>query len=336
MLGHILLTAVNAVAPIILLIALGYFLRQRKFLNGEFVATANKLVFNICIPVMLFVNIYDIESIADVRWDVVIYCTAIVTLLFGLGWVLARAFTCDNRRRGVLWQTAFRSNFAIIGLPLAQTLGGARGAAVAAVLSAFAIPAFNIYGVIALSAYTGKKKGAGEILKSIAKNPLMIGVEAGLLVLLIRSAQTELFGHMVYSVERDTRFLYTVLSNLKALTTPLSLIVLGAQCEFSRVKGMLKELVTAVTTRVVIAPAIAVCGMIALDVAGILPCGNGEFAATLALFGSPVAVSSAIMATNMGSDGQLATQTVVWSSLLSVATIFLAVCILMGVGVLTI
>lgn len=336
MLGHILLTAVNAVAPIILLIALGYLLRQRKFLNDEFVATANKLVFNICIPVMLFVNIYDIESIADVRWDVVIYCTAIVTLLFGLGWVLARTFTCDNRRRGVLWQTAFRSNFAIIGLPLAQTLGGARGAAVAAVLSAFAIPAFNIYGVIALSAYTGKKKGAGEILKSIVKNPLMIGVEAGLLVLLIRAAQTELFGHMVYSVERDTRFLYTVLSNLKALTTPLSLIVLGAQCEFSRVKGMLKELVTAVTTRVVIAPAIAVCGMIALDAAGILPCGNGEIAATLALFGSPVAVSSAIMATNMGSDGQLATQTVVWSSLLSVATIFLTVCILMGVGVLTI
>lgn len=335
MLGHILLTAVNAVAPIILLIAIGYFLRQRKFLTDEFIKTANKLVFNICIPVMLLVNIYDIDSIADIRWDVVVYCTVIVTLLFGLGWVQGRIFTGDHRRRGVLWQTAFRSNFAIIGLPLAQTLGGARGAAVAAVLSAFAIPAFNIYGVIALSAYTGKKKGAGEVLKNILTNPLMVGVGAGLVTLLIRAAQTALFGRVVYSVERDTRFIYTVLSNLKALTTPLSLIVLGAQCEFSAVKGMLKELVVAVTTRVVIAPAIAILGMVALNAAGILPCGNGEFAAAIALFGSPVAVSSAIMAGNMDNDAQLATQTVVWSSLLSVATIFLTVCILMGTGVLT-
>ena len=334
MLGHILLTAINAVAPIILFIALGYFLRWNKFLTDEFVKVANKLVFNFCIPVMLFVNVYDIESIADIRWDVVAYCTAIVTLLFGIGWLEGKIFTHDCRRRGVLWQCAFRSNFAIIGLPLAQTLGGAQGAAVAAVLSAFAIPAFNIYGVISLSAYTGKKKSPGEMLKSIGKNPLMIGVGAGLLVLLFRAAQMAAFDRVVYSVQRDTRFLYTVLSNLKALTTPLSLIILGAQCEFSAVKGMLKEIVTAVSTRIVVAPAVSVLGMVALNAAGILSCGNGEYAAAIALFGSPVAVSSAIMATNMGCDGQLATQTVVWSSLLSVATIFLTVCILMATGVL--
>ena len=334
MLGHILLTAVNAVAPIILLIALGYFLRQIKFLTDEFIKIGNKLVFNICIPVMLFVNVYDVESITDIRWDVVLYCLVIVTLLFGLGWLQGKVLTNDPRRRGVLWQSAFRSNFAIIGLPLAQTLGGAQGAAVAAVLSAFAIPAFNIYGVIALSAYTGKKKGAGEMLKSIAKNPLMIGVGAGLLVLLVRAGQLAMFDSVVYSVERDTHFLYTVLSNLKSLTTPLSLIVLGAQCEFSAAKGMLKEIVTAVSTRIVFAPVIAILGMVALSGAGILSCGNGEYAATIALFGSPVAVSSAIMATNMDNDGQLATQAVVWSSLLSVATLFLSVCILMATGVL--
>lgn len=335
MLGHILLTAVNAVAPIIGLIALGYILRRRNFLTEDFIKIANKLVFNIGIPVMLFVNIYDIESITDVRWDVVVYCTTIVTLLFGLGWLEGKTATSVEKRRGVVWQSAFRSNFAIIGLPLAQMLGGQQGAAVAAVLSAFAIPTFNIYGVIALSVYTGKKKGAGEILKNIVLNPLVIGVGVGLVVLLIRAAQTTIFGRVVYSVERDTKFIYTILSNLKALTTPLSLIVLGAQCEFSAVKGMLREIVTAVTTRVVIAPAIALVGMVALDAMGVLPCGNGEIGAAIALFGSPVAVSSAIMATNMDNDGQLATQVVVWSSLFSMATIFLTVCILMGTGVLT-
>lgn len=336
MLGHILLTAVNAVAPILGLIALGYFLRRIGFLNGDFIKSANKLVFNICIPVMLFVNIYAIDSISDVRWDIVLYCLAVLAVLFAIGWAEGRLTTSDPRRKGVIWQCSVRSNFAIIGLPLAQALGGQQGEGVAAVLSAFSIPMFNICGVIALSAYTGKKKSAATVLKDIATNPLMIGVMAGLAAVLLRSAQIGLFGRVVYSLERDTAFLYKILTDLKAATTPLSLIVLGGQCEFSAAKGMLKEITVAATTRVVIAPLIALCGMIALNAAGILPCGNGEFAAAIALFGSPVAVSSAIMATNMDNDGQLATQLVVWTSLLSVVTIFLTVCILMGLGVLVV
>lgn len=336
MLSKILMTAVNAVSPIIALIGLGYLLRRSGFLNENFIKVANKLVFNVCLPVMLFVNIYDIDSIGDVRWDMVLYCLVVLTLIFGLGWLLGRVFTKEESRRGVIWQCAFRSNFAIIGLPLAQSLGGDAGAAVAAVLSAFTIPAYNVYSVIALSAYTGKKKGAGAVIKSIVTNPLTLGVLAGLVALLIRAGQAQLFGRVVFSIQRDTDFLYKTLNNLKAIASPLALIVLGGQCEFSAVKGMLKEILVSVTTRVVIAPLIALAGLAMLSIQGILPCGNGEYAACIALFGSPVAVSSAIMAGSMDNDGQLATQLVVWTSILSVATIFLTVCIMMGMGLLTV
>jgi len=54
------------------------------------------------------------------------------------------------------------------------------------------------------------------------------------------------------------------------------------------------------------------------------------------MFGSPVAVSSAVMAGNMGGDEQLATQLVVWTSLFSIITIFGEVCILMGMGLLAV
>lgn len=336
MLGHILLTAVNAVAPIVLLIALGYYLKRIGFLNANFLKIANKLVFNVCIPVMLFVNIHSIPSISDVRWDIILYCLAMITVLFGLGWVLGRTGTRELSRRGVIWQCTFRSNFAIIGLPLAQSLGGDEGAALAAVLSAFAVPAFNIYSVIALSVYTGKRKKASEVLRSILKNPLTIGVMLGLLALLIRSFQTAAFGRVVFSLQRDTAFLFTTLSNLKAATTPLALIVLGGQCEFSAVKGMLKEIALATSARVAVAPALAICVAIVLSSAGILPCGSGEYAAMIALFGAPVAVASAIMAGNMDADKQLATQLVVWTSVLSVGTVFLMVCILMATGFLVV
>lgn len=332
--GHILMTAVNAVAPIIALIGLGYFLKRAGILNDAFLKTANWLVFHICIPAMLFINVYDIESLGLIRWDMALYCMAVMTLLFGLGWVQGLAATADPRRRGVIWQCAFRSNFAIIGLPLAQALGGDQGAAVAAVLSAFAIPAFNVYAVIALSAYTGKKKGARKLIRGILLNPLVVGVALGLLALVLRAVQQAALGRIAISLREDLSFGYQVLKDLKNMTTPLALIVLGGQCEFSGVKGMFREIAVSVTTRVVIAPLLALCGAVALHKLGLMPCSNGEYAALIALFGSPVAVSSAIMARNMDNDHQLATQLVVWTSILSVATIFLTVCILMGAGLL--
>jgi len=67
-----------------------------------------------------------------------------------------------------------------------------------------------------------------------------------------------------------------------------------------------------------------------------LPCGNGEYAALIALFGSPVAVSSAIVASAMGNDEQLASQMVVWTSIGSMITVFGIVCIMMAAGLLAI
>ena len=56
----------------------------------------------------------------------------------------------------------------------------------------------------------------------------------------------------------------------------------------------------------------------------------------IALFGTPVAVSSAIMAGEMKNDEQLATQLVVWTSICSIATIFIMVFILMSCGLVVV
>ena len=86
--GHIFMTAANAVLPIVLLIVLGYLLRQKGVLTDQFLSVGNKLVFSVCLPVMMFVNVYGIASISDVRWDICLYSVAAVTLLFLLGIVL--------------------------------------------------------------------------------------------------------------------------------------------------------------------------------------------------------------------------------------------------------
>lgn len=338
MLVHILITAVNAVLPMVLLILLGYFLRRIGFLSEAFLKTGNALVFKVCLPCMLFVNIYAISDMGSIPWDMVLYCGCAVLVLFVLGLVTAVATTKVPNRRGVIWQCCFRSNFAIIGLPLAAALGGAEAAAVAAVVSALAIPMFNILAVIALSVFTdgaqSKRPSAWHILLDIVKNPLILGVAAGLVCLVIRGVQVEVFGNVVFALDTQLKFLYTVLENLKSITSPFALLVLGGQFTFQAVKGLSREILVGTLMRIVVVPVLCIGGAVMLNAAGWITCGSRELPALLALFGTPVAVSSAIMAQQMGGDEQLATQLVVWTSIGSVATIFAIVCVLMGMGLL--
>jgi len=337
MLGEILLTAVNAVFPILLLILLGYILRQRGFLTGEFVKLGNKLVFKICLPMMLFINIYDIDGFASIRWDFVLFACGVCLLMVGIAFVVALLSTKDPRRRGVVMQCVFRSNFAIIGLPLAQILGGAEAVATAAVLLAFTIPLFNTFAVIALSIFleeNGRRPSARTVALNILKNPLIIASAAGLLSLLLRQIQTEIFGSPVFTLSGSLEFLYITMGYLKNVTTPLSLIVLGGQFTFTAVKGMRREIVIATFFRVVAAPVIGIGLTLLFNSLGILSCGVTEYPALVSLFGTPVAVSSAVMAGAMGNDEQLATQLVVWTSVCSMFTLFAIICVLMGMGLL--
>ena len=99
----------------------------------------------------------------------------------------------------------------------------------------------------------------------------------------------------------------------------------------------MKEITVGTLWRIVIAPVLGIGGAILLSKYTDVICfGPNEYPALVALFGSPTAVSSAIMARQMGGDGQLATQYVVWTSLGSIVTLFLTVCVLMSMGLLAV
>ena len=336
---EILKTATNAVLPIILLILFGYWLRQTAFISEEFAKTANKFVFRVCLSCSLFINVYNIRDFASVQWDFVIYLVAAVVVLFFVGMAVAVATTKEIKRRGAILHASFRSNFAIIGLSLAATLGGAEAETTAALAAAFIMPLYNIFGVIALTIFSdGQGQGKHTIksaLLSILKNPMIIGAIIGFVCLLLREVQKLVFLDVVFTVKENVPFLFAAVNNIKSITSPLALIVLGAQFKFSAVKGMLREISAGVVTRLILAPVICIGGAILLSkYTGLLNCGVNEYPTMIALFGSPAAVSSAVMAAEMGSDEQLATQIVVWSSIGSMLTIFVSVCILMAAGLL--
>lgn len=339
-LGVIFFTAFNAILPIILLIVLGNFLRRIGFLTDDFVKVASKFVFRVCLSCSLFINVYSIQDFSSIRWDFVLYIVVAICVLFVLGLAAALSSTRDPRQKGVILHSVFRSNFAIIGLPLASALGGQGAATVASVAAAFALPLYNIFGVIALTMFVdGQEKGKHSIrrvLLSIIKNPMIIGAFFGMVCLAVRELQVRVFGEVVFSIKDHTPFLYTAVNNLKTVASPLALVVLGAQFKFSAVKGMFRQIAVGTLWRIVLAPVLCVGGAMLLSTCtDLLSCGVNEYPTLIALFGSPAAVSTAVMAGEMGNDEQLATQIVVWTSLGSVLTIFLQVCLLMATGFLS-
>ena len=325
-----LIFSVNAISPIIIMVAIGYFLKRIGWITPSFIKMGNNLVFNVFLRAMLFLNVYKIESFGGIHLDYIVYCLVAEVVIFLLAIPVVITVTRKKARRGVLLQATFRSNYALIGIPLAQSLFGEQGVMVASLLSAVLIPLFNILAVISLSAFRdqeGKKTSVTNILKDIIRNPLIQSIFLGLVALGARALFVK------YSIDfrlKDIAPLFTVLTNLSNMATPLALLVLGAQFEFSAVSKMRKEIVIGTLLRTIIVP------FLALGVAYLFftpPFSGAHFAAMVAAFATPIAVSSVPMTQEMGGDTELAGQLVVWTTLTSAFSVFLIAFLLRYLGV---
>lgn len=336
MFTDLFLFAFNAVMPIILLIALGYFLKKRGIFTPEFLKIGNKTVFRILLPVLLFTNLAKMDDFSGLHADSVAYVLISILFLFGAG-LLLTCTTADNRQKGVLLQCTFRSNFALIGISLAQLIAGDKGVRSAAVLSAFTIPVYNILAVISLSLFTKNQGNLNakihKICRDITRNPLICGVFLGIVFVFLKPIWASLPIEFTAFFNKLT-FAETVLDYLAKASTPLALLVLGGQFEFSHVKGLRRQILVGVTGRLLLAPVLCIGSAVLLQRMHILSFDSGTYAALVAIFATPVAVASAIMAEEMDNDGALAGQLVVWTTLFSSIIIIISIMLLRGLGLL--
>ena len=318
--------AINATAPIVLMVVVGYFLKKIGLIDSSIAKSLNKLVFKVFLPAMLFLNMYKIESFADVNFNFVWYTIIATVILFAIALPVVCFMTNENPKRGALIQSVFRANYALVGIPLATSLFGEAGGIMATVLSAFIIPIFNTLAVVGLCVFSsGKKPSIKKILVGIAKNPLIQSIALGFVVLGIRAIFVKLGVSFRLA---DVQPVYKTLSNLSSVATPLALLVLGAQFELSAIPELKKYITFGVVTRNLIVPTLG------LGVAYLLGAFNGaQFATFVAVFCTPVAVSSVPMAQEMDADVSLAGQLVIWSTVFSTISIFLASYVFKALGV---
>lgn len=342
---------INAILPILLPILVGYLLKRIGFFKEGFLDGANKLVFKVLLPVLLFSNIY-LADLSDIDWAFCGFAALAIIILFGIGLIIVM-FIKDPKQKGVILQASFRSNYAIIGIPLATLLAGESAGLQASVVAAISVPIFNVLAVIALSIFDKEednKISILTILKRIATNPLIIGVVAGLLFCLLGMGIDKLTGiegtlksiFTNYNVIVDGKsvadntvtgladlsFLGTTINYIGRCATPIALIVLGGKFEFSAVKELWPQLTVSVTLRLIITPALFLVIFYFLGYKDAT-----SFAILIALFATPIAVSSAPMAAQMGQDERLAGQIVVWTSALSAISLFVIIIVCSSIGI---
>lgn len=310
----------HAVAPIFLIVLVGVVLKRAKFVNDAFLDISEKLVFKLALPVMLFLEVAggSLSELADGK--LIAFCVVTVTASFLLISILAVVCIRDSAKRGAFVQGCCRSNFAILGVPLADNMFGETGTALIAIVMPFVILMFNAYSVVILSLFSSdssQKLNAAKllhILKGIITNPLIIGVVLGL---------PFMFFQWELPVVIDKSLTY--ISNL---TTPLALICLGANFRPESLHGRVGYAVVSSFVKTVALPAIMV------TIAALLGFRDAALGVILILFGAPTAVSSYIMAKKMGNDGELAAQILLLTTFLCMLTIFCGVFILRSLGMI--
>ncbi len=327
--------ALRTILPILLVILLGYVASRLGPWPEDFFKTLNGLCFRLFLPIHLFCNIYALQDLASVNWRVIGYLLGGILFSLLVGVAVSRLFIRERRQKGVITQAAFRSNQAILGVPLASALGGEESLAMASLATSLFVPLFNVLAVVVLTEYSGeegKKCSLRSLVRRVVTNPLIIGCAAGILVVVVRQFLPTMDGATVFTIQNQLPSLYKALNNISKVASPVMLFVLGARLNFSSVPGIMSQLCLGVLCRLVVCPLFVVGGSLLLRKR--LGLTATELATVIAVSSTPVAVSSAVMVQEIGGDDQLANQIVVWTSVLSMLTVFCIISLMRFMGFL--
>ncbi|MDR1527361.1 MAG: AEC family transporter [Dysgonamonadaceae bacterium] len=307
----------NVVAPLFIIMAIGYVVRKIRLVSEDFLTHLNKLIFRFFLPLMLFQDIR-ISYQGDFSNTKLIFASLIgISVIILVSFLIVPCLVKRNGQRGSMIQGIYRSNFLIYGLPLATGMYGDQAVSAISMLMGIMIPFFNVAAVILLSFYseTGTHKiTVKQLLYDIASNPLIIGTFFGLLAGML---------HL-----NLPRFVDIPIAQLAGITAPLALFMMGGEFKFHSLHNNLMKVIAVTIARLIIVPVVALSIFI---YAGFR---NVDLAVLLCIFATPAAMAGYIMAKNMGNDGELASQIVVLTTACSCITIFFLIYFLRAWGYL--
>lgn len=245
------------------------FAYQRGFWDG-----AERLVYYVLFPALLFNSI--LSARFSLATDSLLLGAAVATLMaaVALGFLARPLFGTPPALFASAVQTAYRYN-SYVGLALAQSLFGARGVALLALILAVCIPLANLVAVTTLA-----RHGKTHLGRELVTNPLILSTVGGMAA------------HLAGVQLPD--FASSFLTRMGAASLALGLLCIGAGLAFRTVQDDPRSLSWFTFVKLVAMPTVAVA---IAWLAGL----RGIEAQILVLFAAlPTASSAYILAVRMG------------------------------------
>lgn len=302
----IFLTAVESVLSIVLIIALGFYLRNKGWFADSFAGNISKLIMNIALPASIFVSVltYLTRDKLMALSDGLIYGALSIVFGYFIAWLMVKVLKVRRGRRGVFINTIVNANTIFIGLPLNIALFGEASMPyflVYYVLNTVSTWAFGAFLIANDSTEPQPAHRQQFNWKKLLPAPLL-----GFLVALV---------FLLADIPVPS-FIHSTLGYVGSIVTPLSLLYIGITLADAGLKSIRfdKDTIAALLGKFVLAPLI----MVALIAAGhsILPLPSLE-AKTLIVQSSVSALAVLpILANEAKGDVRFATNVVTTSTIL--------------------
>lgn len=227
---------INRVLPILLLLALGFWIRQKEFLSEKTIDELRKIVVNIALPAVLFVSFLDIE-LKSAYFIIFLVLFLLCVLLFLLGKVLRKQFNISYSYFPYL-TTGFEYGMLAVSL-----FGAAYGLDKIGYIAVVDLGHEIFIWFVFLPLLLIKRDGVQdtkEIVKTFISTPVVIAILASLLLNMIG------LGKSLYQLP-ITGGVMATLNFLSPLTIPLILIIVGYGVKID--KEGLKEAVVVAAVR---------------------------------------------------------------------------------------
>lgn len=287
--------------PAFALIIMGAVLKRFRMTDAAFLSTTDRLIYFIFFPAMLFWKIGAADRhlaagaanlyLAGVCAVAAIYVLSTLFIRFGH----VRAF-----QAGAFSQSCYRFN-TYVGMTIVLSILGENGVAVFGLLIAVLIPMINVLSVATLIWFSGRQENwrlrLRAMVVSILTNPLIIGCAAGLLY-----AQW---------VNRFPPFIENTFRLGAAVTLPLALLSIGGSLTLHTLKRHFNLAMAASLFKLVLLP------LLGAGLMGYFGVAETYRTVGLIFFALPTSSAIYVLSSQLGSDTEFASASIVLSTALS-------------------
>ncbi len=303
------------IIPIFAIIILGWVARRRGFITAEFLEPANRLVYYLSLPALIFNAIAKTnfhEQFDGLVLGLTLFAAAAIYLTADIS---ARILKMNPSRMGAFVQSSGHGNLGYIGLPIALYYLGEAGLAKAAIICGFLMVLQNLLSVVALQMHDASEQklpGLKALVRKLLGNPVIIGAMAGVIVSALAIPVPKV--------------ILRCLDILGGLAPPTALLVIGASLSLQLIRTYKRPTLCAVFFKLVLLPAI---GLLLFQLFHIRA---DDYLPAIILLCSPTATVVYVMAREMHGDADFTVAIISASTLFSSLTFTLWLSLVAGFG----